>query len=624
MSSTWKRGGGSWRNRIQVSEQGETVSHSKEPSQRQSSRSNYENRSYNNHQSRIHTGGPNDHSSKYHQNQEDSSSTLEHSANRSSPEILHEEFQPPGSRRSNYNGKASPQRLMKEKTPVDEFLTLGERAEERAEREELLQEQMGLSEQKFIPHYQQQQSDGDAVQNSGRATGFEKGHFSRGSGRQQVQQDRRFQNQQLESKGRYFGSFDQKSSFPHSSMNDRKVDFGTYSDTLEVRHDQVGIVIGKGGLTIQKIERNCGVLVTKPKRDDPPIFVIRGTPENVEQAKKAILNVVSSFSHSAINKRVPVVITTANEVHFAKFHGEVASFDLNFKDIYVLEPIYSLDEEKKASELQLQSLSKSEEAISSFVKQLENLATTDAFRESSEHTTLKLIARFGKMLFSRIPEELLSENIPTSEFMNMIQNFKLSLQTQSDPNESNKVKEQIVADNPSVTKQETYEINAVDNITKQRLKVSFLARSMKIRRVLVNEVKLLVVDYMLLSRAHDIRLCLQSQQRIPADEDLIKFVSEIQPGKDTGELIIPAASKYIVECLRYKDRTRYTCKSKDYILDISNVVQTEFGVVRKKVEMKVKSESIKQSLKSPIDTRTLINQLPSFWDTVVGISSNLH
>jgi len=120
-------------------------------------------------------------------------------------------------------------------------------------------------------------------------------------------------------------------------MYDRNIE-PEYSQMVEIAHDKIGLVIGKQGKTIQRIEQFSGVLVTKPKRDQPPIFTIMGSEENVMKARMMILATAYPLSEgNTIKSSIPHVVCPDGQISFSKLSPEDAScFDFNYRDVYVI------------------------------------------------------------------------------------------------------------------------------------------------------------------------------------------------------------------------------------------------------------------------------------------------
>ena len=57
---------------------------------------------------------------------------------------------------------------------------------------------------------------------------------------------------------------------------------------VRVPYRVVGLVVGPKGATVKRIQQTTGTFIVTPSRDMEPYFEVRGTPENVEQAKKEI------------------------------------------------------------------------------------------------------------------------------------------------------------------------------------------------------------------------------------------------------------------------------------------------------------------------------------------------
>ena len=57
---------------------------------------------------------------------------------------------------------------------------------------------------------------------------------------------------------------------------------------VRVPYRVVGLVVGPKGATVKRIQQNTGTYIITPSRDMEPYFEVRGTPENVELAKKEI------------------------------------------------------------------------------------------------------------------------------------------------------------------------------------------------------------------------------------------------------------------------------------------------------------------------------------------------
>ena len=57
---------------------------------------------------------------------------------------------------------------------------------------------------------------------------------------------------------------------------------------VRVPYRVVGLVVGPKGATVKRIQQNTGTYIVTPSRDMEPYFEVRGSPENVEQARKEI------------------------------------------------------------------------------------------------------------------------------------------------------------------------------------------------------------------------------------------------------------------------------------------------------------------------------------------------
>lgn len=57
---------------------------------------------------------------------------------------------------------------------------------------------------------------------------------------------------------------------------------------VRVPYRVVGLVVGPKGATVKRIQQTTGTFIVTPSRDMEPYFEVRGTPGNVEQAKKEI------------------------------------------------------------------------------------------------------------------------------------------------------------------------------------------------------------------------------------------------------------------------------------------------------------------------------------------------
>ena len=57
---------------------------------------------------------------------------------------------------------------------------------------------------------------------------------------------------------------------------------------VRVPYRVVGLVVGPKGATVKRIQQSTGTYIVTPSRDMEPYFEVRGTPENVEQARKEI------------------------------------------------------------------------------------------------------------------------------------------------------------------------------------------------------------------------------------------------------------------------------------------------------------------------------------------------
>lgn len=57
---------------------------------------------------------------------------------------------------------------------------------------------------------------------------------------------------------------------------------------VRVPYRVVGLVVGPRGATVKRIQQVTRTFIVTPSRDKEPCFEVRGTPENVERAKKEI------------------------------------------------------------------------------------------------------------------------------------------------------------------------------------------------------------------------------------------------------------------------------------------------------------------------------------------------
>ena len=57
---------------------------------------------------------------------------------------------------------------------------------------------------------------------------------------------------------------------------------------VRVPYRVVGLVVGPKGATVKRIQQSTGTYIVTPTRDMEPYFEVRGSPENVEQARKEI------------------------------------------------------------------------------------------------------------------------------------------------------------------------------------------------------------------------------------------------------------------------------------------------------------------------------------------------
>lgn len=57
---------------------------------------------------------------------------------------------------------------------------------------------------------------------------------------------------------------------------------------VRVPYRVVGLVVGPKGATVKRIQQNTGTFIITPSREMEPYFEVRGTPENVELARKEI------------------------------------------------------------------------------------------------------------------------------------------------------------------------------------------------------------------------------------------------------------------------------------------------------------------------------------------------
>jgi RNA-binding protein MEX3 len=57
---------------------------------------------------------------------------------------------------------------------------------------------------------------------------------------------------------------------------------------VRVPYRVVGLVVGPKGATVKRIQQSTGTYIVTPSRDMEPYFEVRGSPENVEQARKEI------------------------------------------------------------------------------------------------------------------------------------------------------------------------------------------------------------------------------------------------------------------------------------------------------------------------------------------------
>lgn len=84
---------------------------------------------------------------------------------------------------------------------------------------------------------------------------------------------------------------------------------------VRVPYRVVGLVVGPRGATVKRIQQLTHTFIVTPSRDKEPCFEVRGTPENVEQARKEIESyIVQRTGNKDMNDEDPIIGTHATDV----------------------------------------------------------------------------------------------------------------------------------------------------------------------------------------------------------------------------------------------------------------------------------------------------------------------
>eukprot|EP01114_Cavostelium_apophysatum_P016838 TRINITY_DN486_c0_g1_i1.p1 TRINITY_DN486_c0_g1~~TRINITY_DN486_c0_g1_i1.p1 ORF type:complete len:737 (+),score=235.64 TRINITY_DN486_c0_g1_i1:233-2443(+) len=394
---------------------------------------------------------------------------------------------------------------------------------------------------------------------------------------------------------------------------ERKIE-GDHTETVEVAHDKLGLVIGKQGKTIQHIERVCRVLIVKPKRDEPPLFDIRGTKENVTKARVMILSAAYPMSEGNMIKSKPAnVVAQFDSLHFAPLKQTpetLGSYDFTYREIYLLEG--------NEGDGTPTSVLSDQIYLAQFQKDLEEVLN----RETPEgNFKPRLQGQLAKMLFANPPEELLQRPFPTEEYSALIESkmIRYSLQTQSLPSDVERIVQHLQNLNSKVKVCEFFDVTGVDEEMKSHFKFVILP-DLKLKKAFSKEGRLLVSDILLPGQNHDVRLSFQRGKINEPDEGVVKFISEMQVQKET-ELIAPATARFHIELIRHKQRTRYETPN-GFVVDVTLVTSNELNVVRRRTEVEVTTRKIKDACKAnPIDHDQLISLVPELWEAILNISN---
>jgi len=414
----------------------------------------------------------------------------------------------------------------------------------------------------------------------------------------------------------------QRYQHPHFQFHnrDRKPQEGDIVDSIEVPHDKVGLVVGKQGKTVQRIERVCGVSISKPKKDEPPVFDIRGTDkEQIQKAKTMILSAAFPMGDSStIKYKAPQLISTNDQLTLAKFNGDLSAYDISFRDVFRLVPKVSSEEEKLSQEMKLLNIAK-QSYTSHFITDLEELL---AKKPPQEGDRFGLQVRFGKFFVSTPPAEL-GDNFEPSKILDAIENrrIRFSFQTVSENSDVKRVEDKLAAEKAQTKNKEFYEITAIDNQQKRHLKILVTPVNgvLQIKKIFNKEGRLIVADFICPHKHHDFRMSFQRAKMVESDDGVKKFVSEMNVGKD-GELHIPNYDRFHIEVVRHKIRSRHV--TKDYTMDTTTIFQTEFGIPkRRKLEIELVSHKMKSMFKAgKFNAKQLIEEIPNLWNTILQVS----
>lgn len=393
---------------------------------------------------------------------------------------------------------------------------------------------------------------------------------------------------------------------------ERKIE-GDHTETVEIAHDKLGLVIGKQGKTIQHIERVCRVFIVKPKRDEPPLFDIKGTKENVLKARVMILSAAYPMSEGNMIKSKTNVIANNNEMAFAQLKitpETLAAYDFSYREIYVLDtPPVEADDLARAAALGNQYKAQFQMDIDEVLR-----------RDPPEGVNkVKLSAYLSKMLFANPPEELLARSFTTEEYIHLIEGkaIRYSLQNLSVPSEAELIVQKLKAEGFEPKTLEFFDVTGVDEEQKTHFKW-LIKPDLTYRKLYSKEGRLVQSDILLPGQKHDVRYAFQRGKIAEVDEPTKTFISEIKI-QDT-ELIPSASIRFHVEFVRHKIRSRFET-TKGYIFDITQVTSNETGIVRKRTEVEVTTRAIKNLCKKSFDNKQLTELVPDLWDAVMFVNN---
>jgi len=90
------------------------------------------------------------------------------------------------------------------------------------------------------------------------------------------------------------------------------------TEEFEFPEDRMGVLIGPQGSTIKKISSQARVKIETPRRDDPSsrldVIAIKGTPDNIDIAKKAIQDVLEQADQQNVPDEVVPAVGFTDEV----------------------------------------------------------------------------------------------------------------------------------------------------------------------------------------------------------------------------------------------------------------------------------------------------------------------